>query len=301
MTDKGTARAYHVTKNNPGMEVMEYLDVLAKKWVRDGIAVKEVGESGTEHIHVYVRCSYPVRFNAVRKMFEGAHIEVARGTYAENEAYLSKQSEPVYFYVEDGEVKRKEKEEKKAELRVNKKGVWATVKEMIDQGMEVDFILNEFPSMLVHRDKIERYAAERIKKKYTPMTCIYMFGKPGVGKTSMVYEVEGYDNVYRVVDYKNPFDQYNGEGVIVLDDYRGQLEESFLLALMDVYPVFLPCRYRDKYRKANKIYILSNMEPRQIFGFFGFMVEAFTRRCKMILEITPLNRDKMKEVIKDED
>lgn len=73
-------------------------------------------------------------------------------------------------------------------------------------------------------------------------------------------EKYGYANVYRVTNYKYPFDGYNGQDVIVFEEFRNSFSIQEMLVLMDGYPLDLPCRYNNKTACYTKVYILSNTD-----------------------------------------
>ena len=87
---------------------------------------------------------------------------------------------------------------------------------------------------------------------------IYISGATGTGKTRGVLESNGYSNVYRVTDYKHPFDSYNGQAVLAFDEFRSSLPIKEMLLYLDIYPIELPSRYTNKYACFNRVYIISN-------------------------------------------
>lgn len=55
-------------------------------------------------------------------------------------------------------------------------------------------------------------------------------------------EKHGYGNVYRVTDYNHPFDRYNQEPVLCLNEFRSSLQIGDVLDYLDGYPLALPAR-----------------------------------------------------------
>ncbi len=71
------------------------------------------------------------------------------------------------------------------------------------------------------------YFAKR--KKETPINrevdVKWIFGETGTGKTYSLVQLAdqyGEDNVYIISDYGSVFNHYNGEPIILLDEFRGQ-------------------------------------------------------------------------------
>jgi hypothetical protein len=83
--------------------------------------------------------------------------------------------------------------------------------------------------------------------------------KAGVGKTRLVYDLYGFEDIYRVVDYDHPFDSYSVQKVLVLDEYRAQFKIETLLNLLDRYPLKLPARYSNKVACYDTVFIISNV------------------------------------------
>ena len=53
-------------------------------------------------------------------------------------------------------------------------------------------------------------------------------------------EQYSYSGVYRVTDYAHPFDSYQGEDVLLLDEYNSNFKIRDLLNYLDGYPLTLP-------------------------------------------------------------
>ena len=56
-------------------------------------------------------------------------------------------------------------------------------------------------------------------------------------------EKHGEENVYLLTDYEHGFDRYNGERILFMDEFRGQMRYALLLSLLGEYKVQIPCRY----------------------------------------------------------
>ena len=90
------------------------------------------------------------------------------------------------------------------------------------------------------------------------MEVCYISGHTGTGKTRGVLEAHNFIDVYRITDYKNPFDGYRCQPVIAFDEFRSSLRLKEMLLYCDIYPLELPSRYANKYACYNKVYIISN-------------------------------------------
>ncbi|MCL1844553.1 MAG: replication protein, partial [Defluviitaleaceae bacterium] len=97
--------------------------------------------------------------------------------------------------------------------------------------------------------------------------------------------------VYRVTNYEHPFDRYNGEDVIVLDEFRSSLKIKDMLVYMEGYPnTWLPARYGNKLACYTKIYIISNWRLEKQYANVQKDSpedwDAFRRRINKRLEYT---------------
>ena len=89
------SRKYQLTINNPLDKQLDH-DAIKVKLAQLKSAVywcmaDEVGlETQTPHTHIYIQLRSPTRFSRIKKLFPDAHIEQARGSAAENKAYVQK-------------------------------------------------------------------------------------------------------------------------------------------------------------------------------------------------------------------
>jgi len=223
----------------------------------------EIGEEGTPHTHVFVVFANAVMFTTLQKRFYGAHIEPALGSNNENRDYIRKEGK----WLEDAkrDTNLIDTFEESGELppdRESSKKETEAIYELIKAGASNFEIMEQYPNAINKLEKIDRarqtLRAEEHKSKRRQLEVYYIWGRTGVGKTSSVMDKYGDENVYRVTNYKNPFDGYDGEDVIVFDEFREQIHFSDLLNYTDIYPVKLPSRYNDKQACYTKVYIISN-------------------------------------------
>jgi plasmid replication protein len=110
------------------------------------------------------------------------------------------------------------------------------------------------------------------------LTVLYIQGKPGIGKSTLArdiaLEVQGaLENVgLRGGSYsassKNPFDNYSGEEILILDDLReDSLAPSDWLKLFDpINSARMSARYRNKLVVPRLVIMSAYMSPKQFFG-----------------------------------
>lgn len=268
MARSQSSRKYQITINNPLekgytheriKEILNEFTNLIYACFSDEIGL----ENGTPHTHIFIICKNGVMFSTVQKRFYGAHIEAAKGKNIDNYNYIRKIGEK---YENKKESNLTETFEEIGELpkdRSCSENLNEQIYEMIENGCSVPEIIDEYPSAIRQINNIEKassmYKADKVKNIFRKLEVSYIYGATGVGKTRSVMEHFGYENVYRVTNYKNPFDNYNGQDVILFDEFRSSLPISDMLVYLDGYPVNLPCRYTDKPALYTKVYIISNI------------------------------------------
>lgn len=261
-------RKYQLTINNPiekGFSHDDLKSIIATftsciYWCM----ADELGEKETPHTHVYLAFRNAVEFTTIQERFYGAHIENAKGTHKENRDYILKEGKWLNdskhgtsisgTFEESGELP----EEISAKQKQSEH-----VLEMIKAGASDIEIINEHPYQMNHIKNIDltrqKLLENDFKDVFRNLNVIYIWGKAGVGKTRSIMERHGYRSVFRVTDYKHPFDSYKGQPVILFDEFRSSLPITDMLNYLDGYPLELPCRYSNKVACYDQVYIVSNI------------------------------------------
>ena len=115
----------------------------------------------------------------------------------------------------------------------------------------------------------------------------YIYGTTAKGKTRYVMEKYGYKNVYRVTKYDHTaFDRYNGQDVVIFEEFRSSFKIEDMLNYLDGYPLMLPSRYNDKEACYTKVYITTNWalseQYKNIQTSHPSTWQAFLRRIKTV-------------------
>ncbi len=294
------SRKWLLTINNPQDHGMTH-DVTihrAQKFNPDYFCMAdEIGESGTYHTHVFLYSSSPMRFGTVKKRFPTAHIDKANGTSKEIRDYVCKQgkwadTDKAQTSVE-GTFKEfgtlpsasQEKSPKMAQLMQDVKDGYSTT-EIIENDPSFAFKINDIDALR------EKLLFERFRKENRPVKVNYLFGDSGTGKTRSIYEKHAPEDVYRITDYSGQtgarFDNYHGEPVIVFEEFHSQVPISAMLNFLDIYPLRLPARYRDRVACFDTVYITSNIpledQYRDIQKHEMETWHAFLRRIHSVTE-----------------
>ena len=261
-------RKYILTINNPGdiwthEKIRESLGTLQLKYwcLADEVGLQE----HTPHTHVFFAAqTSAIRFSTVKGLFPTAHIEPAQGSSEENWAYVQKSGKWANDKKADTTVPGTFEEW--GELPIEHQGTrsdLAILYEYIKEGLSNFEIMECNPDYLLSLEKIER-ARQAIREQqyreiFRQLDTVYIWGPTGTGKTRGVMERYNYVGVYRVTDYSHPFDAYQGEAVLLLDEYSSNFKIRDLLNYLDGYPLSLPARYSNRVACYTKVYIISNL------------------------------------------
>lgn len=262
-------RKYQITINNPADKGYTHSTIRAILSKLTGCLYwcmcDEIGQQGTPHTHVYAAFKNAVMFETIQQRFYGAHIEDAHGTHQENRDYIRKEGK--YRDTDKASTNLPDTFEEFGELpaeserRVKQS---EAILSMIEGGASDAEILRAYPTSLSLLPRIQQTRQTLLEEKYrtvrrTDLKVSYIYGAPGVGKTRSILDKYGDENVYRVTNYKHPFDGYKGEPVIVFDEFRSSLPLADMLNYLDIYPLMLPCRYADRVACYIRVFIVSNI------------------------------------------
>ena len=270
-----SSRGWVFTVNNPKQTEQEFYDYLRTlNNLMYFTFQRECGESGTEHFQGYIEFESPKKFSTMRNALSEksigvqAHIEMRNGTkkdahdYAKKIGkYADKADTKIGQSYEYGEISLVEERGKRTDL-------YAII-QLLEEGATLDEIRVNFPTQyLMYKRKISEYYQDiqesKMRGTRRNVEVYYIYGKTGTGKTSYVLNKYGDRNVYIMSDYpvgysdKEKFDGYNGEDVILFDEFRSDIPLKRMLRYLDVYYTELPSRYNYKVACYTKVYIVSN-------------------------------------------
>lgn len=229
-----------------------------------GCSSEEVGgKEGTHHLHIFLMFSSPVRFSTLKKHFPEAHIDRCKGTAKQNRDYVFKEGK--HATKDTTNLKETHYETSELPLESNEKEAdLERAYEMIKNGHTITEILEDLPHLFPLADNMERIRQKLLydenKERLRPVFTIYIHGKTGTGKTRFVFQKHSLSETYKVSDYTHPFDRYNSEKILFLDEFRSYVKAGLFLQVLDLYPLTLPARYSQKQACYDVVYITSN-EP----------------------------------------
>jgi len=110
-------------------------------------------------------------------------------------------------------------------------------------------------------DRIRVLAAKRAAREYRPIEVHVLWGDPGTRKTDMTGLNTDHDVFPVACGDTFPFDNYDGEGTIVFDDFYGQLRCADMLSWCNGQYGSVNIKGGSAYRAWKKVYITSNTAP----------------------------------------
>ncbi len=261
-----------------GKTQQQICDDVLNKWIADGDGHSGwvgycVSALGLEHLHCVFESTKTFRpLSVLKRLFPKIHIEPTKGSKKDVEDYVNKRGkfeekgERVLATAQVGEI-------------VGKQGARTDlikldeIKRLIfDENKTPRQIFLDYPQALKSEKAVQFMYFEK-RRQETPllrdMTVTWLCGGTGSGKSYTfvkLCEKYGEDNVYLVSDYKNPFDNYQGQDVVIFDEFRGQFRLAETLMYLQGYKQEIRARYSNKVALWTKVYITSPVTPYEVYN-----------------------------------
>lgn len=246
--------------------------------------VERCPETQRLHLQAYLEFTHPTRIKSVQEVFNGCHCETRRGTREQARDYCSKEETRVHGPWEHGKW-----ETGGQGSRVD----MSTIFEDIKSGASELEIAERYPTQWVRYYKaFERYRGLCGEKRKNKSKVIIHYGVAGAGKTYKIFDEHGKDNVFMV--HQPPkggtpwFDGYfpDTHKCVVFDDFYGWIQLTYMLKLLDAYPMQVQIKGGFLNFKPEFIYLTSNHNWDEWYNWdeFGEEVKkAFKRRIDEIV------------------
>lgn len=270
----------------------EYKDIIR------GIAwgVEVCPTTGKKHNQGYIQLFKQGRWTSIQKIFKSkCHFEVMIGSINDNEAYCSK--ECVYTklgsFVSRGY---------RSDLH--------NIKDDIKNGASLYDIMENYTGDFVRYHsgitKMKELIDNKKSQSWRDVETTILVGEAGSGKTKYVYDKYGYDSVFKIDGAGNDkfmFNGYDGEEVLLIDDFNGWIKYTYMLNILDGYPLPLNVKNGRTFARWNKVYITSNNMPSM---WYSKIKDNFKRRITNCLEVIEgntinLNHSNYWDIYNDDD
>jgi len=208
----------------------------------------------TPHWQGYVRFKGRKRMDTVKNLLghNSLHLEVCRGSEAENRTYCSKEGGAHEFGTYDAGAGKQGR-------RTDIEGAADAIK----QGKSMKDVAQTHSSAFIKYNKGLQAFAEILLGEPPVMRDVHLtilWGDSGVGKSHRALIT--YPDAYVTKASKNMWDMYNGQEQVILDEFNDQVValEDFN-SWVDKWKLQLPCRYNNKWARWTVVVILSNYDP----------------------------------------
>lgn len=246
------------TLNNPEGEADEPA-LFLQEYAKYCIYQLEVGENGTFHYQGYVQLDTKKRMSAMKELNGRCHWEPRRGTHDEAKEYCQKEDTRSAdgIVVEWGE-----------EPSPGARSDLEEIREEILAGHSMEQIADDhFGSYVRYFKGIEKYASFKAKARKEHTFCQVYWGPSGTGKSTRAMYEAGEDVYVVPRPHGTPwFDGYEGQSVVVLDEFYGWLPFDLLLRMIDQIPLKLQTKGGFVEFVAKLIIITSNGRPREWYS-----------------------------------
>lgn len=259
------SRSWCITINNWTAD--DLTKVMAVPVQRIIVGQEGEGPGETPHLQGAVVFKKAMRMQAVVNVLGGrASVRVMAGKW-EDQIYCAK----------EGKVVRMEDNAKQGE-----RTDIVQYKDALKSGMDESVLMDKFPSQLAKYSRFEQrvkaIVAKKKSKKFRQIEVHVRWGEAGVGKTRPIMEM---DDVYKFNDYEHGWwDGYEGEEILLIDEFYGGIKYSKMLSLLDGYTERIKIKGGFTYALWTTVYITSNKPPEEWYA--QGMTPALARRITSI-------------------
>lgn len=270
------SREWQVTINNPLekgfshekiVQAAEQVGKIRYYAMSDEIGLKE----GTPHTHLYVYYQTAKSMSSIVRAFKIAHVEKPYGSVTENVDYVFKQGKWAGTEKEDTRVDGTQEEwgNRPRNYATKMNSQMEEITARIENGEPLNDILLSLGA--VNQKTVEAAEAyyERLKSREVGILKkqeVYLhFGECGdFVKGTIKSRHLTDDDFYAVRTYSHPFDNYNGQKILFLDRYKGQLPYGDFIAVIDNLKTELDARYRKKQSLWTEVHVVCNWDFEKI-------------------------------------
>ena len=265
------SRKWNIVTNNP-IESGFTRDVLTEILMQFNpdyfCMADEIGENGTYHTHIFIYSRSPIRFGTLKSRLPTSHCEQARGTVTQNRDYIQKSGkwaidEKAATNIADSFFEYGELPQERNENSQNMDRLIENIRE----GRSTTEIISDTPKYAFRIRDIDILRQTLLTEKFMTenrdLSVSYIFGKSGAGKTRSIYQAHDPRDICRITNYRAnkgiSFDAYNGQSVLVFEEFNSQIPIEDMLNYLDIYPLNLPARYNDRVACYETVYVTSNL------------------------------------------
>lgn len=232
---------------------------------------KEKGESGTPHLQGYVVFVKQKRLTGLKKINGRCDWQSRVGSHEQAKHYCSKPhqgctcahcTKAVGQRLAGPWVHGEESEGLRAQ---GKRSDLLALKRALDDGLTERQIASgeHFPVWAKYGKVVQRYRRLTMPQRDWLTEVVVYWGEPGIGKTSRARYEAGPDAFWlsKPGGQTTWWDDYDGQEVVVIDEFYGWIARDLMCRLCDRYPLNVETKGGSTRFLAKKIIITSNIHP----------------------------------------
>lgn len=224
--------------------------------------LENCSQSSRIHFQGYIRFRRPVRMSGVKKILRrnDAHIESTKGSTADNIRYCSKSESRILGPWAGGDDVQQGK-------RTDLDSIANAIRE---SKLTVSSIREQHPEMYCrYRSGLKDLCGDAAKlraREFRKLRVVVIHGAAGVGKTRRAVDTANERGCgYYILDHSGEgrlwFDGYDGEELLIIDDFYGWIKWHQFLRILDGYQMRLEIKGGFTYALWDTVFITSNKPP----------------------------------------
>lgn len=248
--------------------------------------VEKCPTSGRLHIQGYAESRVRLRLKAFQQELGDpvAHIEQRRGKVEDAVKYCTKEDSRVEGPWILGET---------AHSYMGKRTDLTEVAQAIINREPMEEIAQEYPEQYIkyHRG-MERLNSILMPHRdcANPPLCVWIYGPSGSGKSRMVYDRYEPSDIYKKMPNNKWWDGYSQQKVVLLDDFKGNIDLEDILTWFDRYPTLVESK-GGTIKLNSPVMIITSIHQPYRYG------EEVLRRFPIVIDRTEPNALKLLPVL----
>lgn len=217
-----------------------------------GYELERCPDSGKPHYQGFVQFETCMRLSEAKKHLEDKtiHIEIMKGNLQQNIKYCSKDKNYKSYgkFISQGQ-------------RMDLENV---INEINTKNMTKSEVIETFPvKYIMYKNGLNaiiEHNEQKSRQKIRDIEVIVYSGKTGTGKTykAVTENPEAY-----IISNLKWWNGYNGEKVIIIDEYNNDIPCTEMIRLLDRYPLRLEVKGNHTYANWHKVIITTNLQKHE--------------------------------------
>lgn len=230
--------------------------------------------TGRIHVQGFIQLKKQLRISSIKQgVFNdlNPHLEKRFGSVKDCIAYCQKDDTRFAFGKSHGEPTHQGE-------RTDIQDFTSAIAKHSDSEM-IDLHPSELARYIKYYHFVKEVRSREKAQRFRTLQVMIYWGEPGTGKTRAVYDAENYADVFPVTAVKKGviwFNGYDNQDCLLFDDFYGGVALSFLLRLLDGYPLLLETKGGHIWANYSYVYFTSNVH------YENWYAKAFTEHPKLL-------------------